>query len=170
MPDSLTPTPAPTRPMWLVIWGALTLAPVVYTALAQVIATPQGRPATFDTMRLAFIGLAVLQFVAGSVLMAKAASPGGPPAPAPPAGAASPTNAREIAAPAAFQTRSIIAMALFESIAIYGWVLFLLGAPRAQILPWSAASIAGLVAIVLPSGLAYWRRWEMAASGTKPIG
>jgi hypothetical protein len=161
-----SPTPTPTRRTWLVVWAALAAAPIVYAVLAQQIQVAS-QSETFPLLRTAFIGLSALGFIAASFLMARAGSVGGWP-PGPPAS----PNTPDLVAPAVFQLRSVIAMALFESIAIYGFVLVFLGGPRLEILPWSAVSFMGLVGIALPNGLAYWRRWEMdaARSGPSAIG
>ena len=160
---SVPKSPVPTRQIWLVVWGALAAAPIAYAVIAQQVEVTTSPSATLPLLRMAFLGVAALGFVAGSFLMSRAGAPGGFP-PAPPA---SPDNP-DLVAPATFQLRSIIAMALFESVAIHGFVLVLLGGPRMLILPWSATSLVGLVGIALPSGLAYWRRWEMAAARTGP--
>jgi hypothetical protein len=111
-------------------------------------------------MRMAFLGLSALAMLGGSFVMSRAASPGGF------TDAAS--SGSDIATPAQFQTRSIVAMALFESISVYGFLLQMMGQGPMQNLPWSAASIAGMLGVVLPGGLSYWRRWELAAGGTQP--
>ena len=59
----------------------------------------------------------------------------------------------------------VIAMGLFESVAIYGWVLTFLGAPPSQVWYWGGASVALQIAIALPTGLGYWREWEREAAG-----
>jgi hypothetical protein len=159
MPDS---PPTTSRQVWLIMWGALTAAPVIYVVLAQVIAAPAEPSASLPLLRTAFVGLAVVAFGAGTFLISRAAGPEGfPPGPTAP-------GAPDLAAPATFQLRSIVAMALIESVAVYGFVLFMLGGSRLQVLPCAAASIAGMVGVVLPAGLAYWRRWELAASGGRP--
>lgn len=161
---SQSPTsPVPTRQVWLVIWGALTTAPIAYAVLAQQIEVTTTPPETFPMLRMVFVGMAVLGFVAGSFLMSRAGSAAGFP-PAPPAS----PNTPDLVAPTAFQLRSVVAMALFESVAIYGFVLVFLGGPPLHILPWSATSFVGLVGIALPNGLAYWRRWELDAARTGP--
>lgn len=157
----------PTRQAWLMIWGSLALAPIAYAFIAQQVQVTTPRSETFPLLRMVFLGMGVLGFVAGSFLMSRAGTAGGFP-PAPPASA----NTPDLAAPATFQLRSIIAMALFESVALYGFVLVFLGGPPLEILPWCATSFVGLVGIALPNGLAYWRRWEMdaARSGPSAIG
>lgn len=157
MPDSPSTT---SRQLWLVIWVALTAAPVGYAVIAQVVPVSAEPSALLPSLRLAFIGLAVVAFGAGTFVMSRATTPGGWPPGAPP-----PAHAPDLAAPAVFQTRSVIAMALFESVAVYGFVLFMLGGPALQVFPSSAASIAGMVGVVLPAGLAYWRRWELVGAG-----
>ena len=161
---SQSPTSAvPSRQVWLTIWGALALAPIAYTIIAQQVAVTTPPSETLPLLRMVFLPVAALGFVAGSFLMSRAGTPGGFP-PAPPASPDTP----DLVAPASFQLRSVIAMALFESVAIYGFVLVFLGAPPLHILPWSATSFVGLVGIALPNGLAYWRRWEMDAARTGP--
>jgi hypothetical protein len=59
-------------------------------------------------------------------------------------------------------------MAFFDSIGVFGYVLLMMGGAPMQNLPWSAASVAGMLGVVLPSGLAYWRRWEDSAGRTTP--
>jgi hypothetical protein len=161
---STSPTPPlPTRQVWLVVWGALAAAPIAYAVIAQQVQVTTPPPGNLPLLRMAFLAVAALGFVAGSLLMSRAGTPGGFP-PAPPASPDTP----DLVAPATFQLRSIIAMALFESVAIYGFVLVMLGGPPLLVLPWSATSLVGLVGIALPNGLAYWRRWEMDAARTGP--
>lgn len=163
MPSSPDSSSTPTRQLWLVIWGVLTVAPIGYAVIAQLIEAPLEPATMWSTLRAVFFGMSALAFVAATFLMSRAADAGGWPP-----GASGPSHTPDLAPPATFQVRSLIAMALFESIAIYGFVLVLLGGPRLHILPWTAASGAGLLAIVLPKGLAYWRRWEMASAGARP--
>ena len=160
------PAPAPTRSVWLVVCGALCAAPILYGVLAPMVA-PDVQPApTLALMRTAFAGAATLGFLLATYLMrrvARAADPG--------QGLFALRPEGELATPAAFQLRSIFAMALFESVAIFGFVLVFLGAPPEQAWVWSAASFAGMVGIALPAGLAYWRELERAGQGgAAPIG
>jgi hypothetical protein len=155
--------PTPSRQLWLIIWGALTLAPIVYVIVGSQMMHQGEPPAMLATMRMAFLGLSALAFLAGSFVMSRAASPGGFPRAQDAASSGS-----DIATPAQFQTRSVIAMAFFESISVYGFVLLTMGGQPLQNLPWSAASVAAMLGIVLPSGLSYWRRWEDSASRATP--
>ncbi len=152
--------PVPSRPLWLVVWGALTAAPVIYSALAPQLARPE--PAEiFPTMRAVLVAVAAACFALGAFVMSRAGRPGGWP-PAPPGTA----SAGDLAAPQVFQLRSIVAMALFECSSVFGFVLVGLGMSALEILPWAAATVVGMLAIVLPNGLAYWRRWEMEGAGS----
>ena len=166
MNTSSMPTVAQSRRLWLIVWGALTLAAVMYSVIAQMLGGAKQAPATFETMRTVFVGLAAAAFAAGTFVMSRAGSPGGWPPGLPPS-----PQSPDLAPAVTFQTRTIIAMALFESIAIYGFILVTMGGPPMQILPWSAATIVGMLGVVLPQGLSYWRRAEDAErSGRSPIG
>jgi hypothetical protein len=141
-------SPAPSRSVWLVVWGALTMAPLFYGFLAPMVAPGVTPSQSLELFRNAFLALGVGAASVGTLVMSKAAS-----------------SAGNLAAPAAFQLKSVIAMALFESVAICGVVLTVLGAPPSQVWYWGGASVALQVAFALPSGLGYWREWERVEAG-----
>ena len=146
-----TPAP-PNRTSWLIIVGALTVAPVMYVVVANLIsagARPVASP-DHDTLRRVFAPLAGLMLVGSRVWLARRAGDDrdartGEAVPLP---------------PAQYQLQSIIAAALAESCAIYGFILFMLGGSIRQLMVFAAGSLITMALVVIPHGLAYWSRRE----------
>ena len=142
----------PNRTSWLILTGALTAAPVMYVVVASLISA-EGRPVAgpdFQTFRVVFSALAVVMLVASRLWLARRAGDGrdtrtGEAVPLP---------------PAQYQLQSLIAAALAESCAIYGFILFMLGGSIRQLMAFAAGSLLTLALVVLPHGLAYWSRRE----------
>ncbi len=65
------------RPLWLILWGALTAAPVIYAVLAQTIAISAQPLEQWPLFRLVFIGLAPLGFAFASFIMTRASGASG---------------------------------------------------------------------------------------------
>ncbi len=66
----------------------------------------------------------------------------------------------DIPAPKQFITHTVIALAFAEACAVFGLLLFFLGASWTDFLLFALPSIAVMVLFVLPKGNAYWSVWE----------
>ncbi|HVF10122.1 MAG TPA: hypothetical protein VNA16_04930 [Abditibacteriaceae bacterium] len=62
--------------------------------------------------------------------------------------------------PGEFQTETIIALALAESCAILGLLLFFLGAPLKAFVPFAAGTLAVDLFYILPRAVRYWSAYE----------
>ena len=134
------------RTTWLIIWTAITTAPLIYALIAST-ALPGVPPSPMlGFLRGVLLAASAVAAALGTLLLSRASRVNG-----------------NLAPPAQFQLRSVTAMALFESIAVFGYVLSFQGAPPSQIWLWSGASLVLMVAVALPKGLGYWSEWEQAA-------
>ena len=138
------------RLTWFLIWGAVTVAPILYPIMARFVAAGVKPSPGLSASRVAFMACAAVAFTLGSFWIRRA------PRAVMGAGILKQSPEGELAPPAVFQLHSIIAMALIESVSVYGCVLVLLGAPPDQSWLWSTVSVAGMVGLVLPVGLSYW--------------
>ena len=159
MSTSLSPSGAPNRQVWLVVWGAFTAAPILYGTLAPMVAPGGETSAQLATIRRAFLIAGLLAFWLAMVLMPRAMR-----AAEPAQGLFAYRPQGELATPHAFQARSLVCMALFESAAVFGFVLTFLGAPPLEVWAWTSATLVGMVAEVLPFGLFYWRVLKLSSA------
>lgn len=154
------------RGIWLVLWAAFTVAPVLYYIVGAMIGETPANPELLRSLRPAFAAFAIVQLAAGAYLLTRA-----PRARSDVQGLGALLGGESLATPEAFQTGFVVATALVESAAILGFVLHFLGAPLFEYLPYGAGSLAVMLAIGLPSGLGYWSEYERTtAGGTGPIG
>jgi hypothetical protein len=148
-----TPTVGQYRMNWFVVLGALSAAPIFYVVMARTIAktiTPSAALApTRSMLHPLFMALAGVQLVVGAVVLLRARAPGDD--------AKGASSAVDLATPAQFQLRSIIGMAMFEAISIYGFLLAFMGNDPTECVVWSAVSLLGMLGVALPVGVAYWR-------------
>lgn len=153
----------PRRESWLVILFAMTAAPVVYYFVAGAVAEGIPDSPVYAMLLPAFGMLAAVELALGAFVLSRAPRAGSGGLPALLAGA-------ELATPQAFQTASVIGMALAEACAILGFVLVFVGGPVYMYVPFGAASVAVMLAVGLPAGLGYWRdRAQADAEGRAPI-
>lgn len=156
------PTPSQYRKNWFIILGALTVVPVAYAVLARMIAPRIPPSPTVTTLRYVFMGVAGVQFLVGAFLLLRARVPAF-------LGAAETTPPAEaLAAPAQFLARSVVGMALFEAVGVYGFLLVFLGNDPGECLVWSAVSLIGMLGVALPMGAAYWRDLAQPSAGPAP--
>ena len=154
----------PRRESWLVLLFAMTAAPVVYYGVAGAVAGGMADSPVYAALLPVFSVLALAELALGAFVLSRAPRAGSGGLPALLAGA-------ELATPQAFQTASVIGMALTEACAILGFVLVLVGGPLYMYVPFGAASVAMMLAVGLPAGLGYWReRAQADAEGRGPIG
>lgn len=154
----------PKREGWLVILFAMTAAPFVYYGIAGAVAASIPDSPVYAALLPIFSVLALAELVLGAFVLSRAPRAGSGGLPALLAGA-------ELATPQAFQTASVIGMALAEACAILGFVLVFVGGPVYMYVPFGAASVAVMLAVGLPAGLGYWRdRAQADADGRGPIG
>lgn len=159
----MTRTSGATRSSWLAMWAAFSAAPVVYLVVAlQIVGSVPASPA-LPMLRLLLALLALPVLGAGIVMMQRA---GRARTDAPLVGLLSPGEA--VAEPRAFQAAFVIATALVESVAIYGFLLIFLGGTVTDYLPFGGAALLVLLAVGLPAGLRYWS--ERAGSAPQPGG
>ena len=141
-------TQTPSRSSWLSLWGALTSALVVYAFIAPLIASGVEPHPSLALIRGVLLSVSVVAAALGLLLLSRA-----------------PRTPEGLAPPASFMLRSIVAMALFESVTLFGFLLTFLGAPPSQVWLWSGASLTLMLAVALPTGLGYWNEWDLTASG-----
>lgn len=151
------------RFIWFVLWGAFTLAPLVYSFVGLSVAGHSPAAPSLPLFQAVFPWLAVLQIVSGSVVMhrAKGANRSG-------VMPAMLLGGDVLSEPADFQTRFIIGAAMIEACAIEGFILLFLGAPLSNYPMFGGAALAVMLTVGLSSGLAYWRAREDADAGMPP--
>lgn len=66
----------------------------------------------------------------------------------------------DVPLPRHFITHTVIALAFAEACAIFGLILFFLGASWTDFLMFALPSVAVMILFVLPKGGAYWKAWE----------
>jgi len=71
--------------------------------------------------------------------------------------------------PPQFKVASLRTVVLVESIALYGLLLSLVSRSMTDLWLLAGVSLATMLVLVLPAGLAYWRRREEATSPASPI-
>lgn len=137
------------RQTWLIIFGALVFSILIYGLLCFLIMqSPQPRntnPASLAQMRPFMIAAAVGALVFSVVWLrvrvdGKIGGEGRPVT----------LSAGE------FQSHSIVALALSEACAIFGLVLFFLGAPITEFAIFAAGTLLVDFAFILPRGLQFW--------------
>jgi hypothetical protein len=144
------PNETPTLRLWMTVWSALILGALAYVWLAPQVMASRGPSAALPGLRPILVAVATLAALIGSWLVSAAAR-----------------HAGDLASPQRFQARSVAGMALIESVAVLGFVATLLGDPPGRLWWWSACSVALLVGVALPAGLAYWREWAMASGSDR---
>ena len=78
--------------------------------------------------------------------------------------AAMPSTGYLLMKAAEFQTVSIVGLALAEACAIFGLLLFFLGAPITEFALFAVATLAVDLLYILPKGITYWAAWEQQQS------
>ena len=148
------------RRMWLIVWVGLTLAPLIYYYAGSMMTPDAIDPAQIARFHARARVFAALQLLLGAFLFTRArrASLG-------PSGFARLLGGEGLATPADFQTRFIIASALVEACAIWGFVLRAMGAPIQDYVPFGGATFGVFLLLGLPTGLSYWRARKMADQG-----
>ena len=68
--------------------------------------------------------------------------------------------------PSAFQSNSIVALAIAESCTIFGLTLFFMGATIKDFLPFAVGTLLVDLFFILPRGLKYWASWERQQNAT----
>ena len=159
----MSPPETGRRQTWLIIWGALTVAPAFYYVVGTLIVGGASPVPQLPMLRVAFWVIALVELVVGGFLMTRA-----PRAREGVQGLAAFFGAEGPATPGAFQLGFIIGATLVEACAILGFVLLFLGAPIGEYLPFGAASVAVMVAVGLPTGLRYWRELDGVATVRPP--
>lgn len=69
-------------------------------------------------------------------------------------------SSRKLQSAGRFLTHTLIALALAEAVAIFGLLLFFLGASLADFLMLAAPSAAVMVIFIIPKGIVYWNVHE----------
>src|SRR5262245_36718988 len=137
----VAPTLGQYRNNWFIIAGALTVVPVIYAVLARVIAPGTPPSPIVATLRPVLMAVAGLQLLLGTFVFLRARAPAF-------IGAADASVADgQLAPPTQFMMRTIVGMAFFEAISIYGFVLMFLGNDPAECMVWSAVSLIGMLGV-----------------------
>jgi len=148
------PIPLPEKARWLVLVTGLTASTPLYAVVAFVLAATEAPHATPPIgVRSAFYGAAV-----ALALLALAVAPrvGADPATNPPFDA--------------FLRRTLMSLAIAETSAILGLVLFFLGRNLGDFLVLAGLALAVILAGVVPRGLRWFRvREEPPAGGAPPL-
>jgi len=157
----MPPTLEARRRVWLILWAAFTVAPVIYYVVANLVASGIAGGAVaapgLATIRLVFAALALVQLGGGAFLMTRAPRMRGDVQ-----GVAGFFGGESLATPEAFQLGFIVATAWIEACAILGFVLVFLGARPLEYVPFGAGSLTVMVAVALPVGRSYWAERERA--------
>lgn len=150
-------TPA-TKRTWFIIFGALVFALFIYALLCYLILqTRRLAPYaanTVATMRpiLGAVGVAVLIGSVAYLSRSMAGKSGG----------------SELMTPRAFQSASIVSLALAEACAIFGLTLFFMGGTIRDYAMFAAGTLFVDFAFILPKAKRYWAAWEEAQK-PKPL-
>ena len=142
----------PEKARWLVLVAGLTASIPFYAVVALVLAQgPAPSAAAPPVLRYAFYGAAF-----GAALLALALAPrvGADAASSPPF--------------AAFLRRTLVSLAVAESAAILGLVLFLLGRNLGDFLVLAGLALAVILLGIVPRGLRWFRLREESADGGAP--
>lgn len=151
-----SPRPTPSRNVWLIIALSLAAAPLFYGFVGSILlagdrpASPAGTGALRALLRAMAVlaplaSLAVTHFALRSPLRA----------------ALEPPHTEPLLAPAVFQQRSVIALALAELTCIAGYLqIQMFGATLAEYAPYGLITLLVIVADIVPVGLGYWRAIE----------
>ncbi len=158
----MSPSEPNRKQIWLILWAAFTVAPVLYYVIGALIGGPAPATSQLPLIRLAATLLATVDVVAGGYLMTRA------PRARLAQGFGAFFGSTEPARPEAFQLAFVIAASLVEACAVIGFVLLFLGAALAEYLPFGAASLGVMLAVGLPSGMRYWSEVERVRSGEPP--
>ncbi|RYX86269.1 hypothetical protein EON83_03330 [bacterium] len=145
-----SPAPAQSnRQVWLIIFGALVCSVLIYGLLCFFLEHSKSprttNPASLAQLRPFIIGLAVIMLIASVAWLrfkvdGKIGGEGRPVTITPPE----------------FQSDSIVALALSEACAIFGLMLFFLGAPLQEFAFFAAGTLLVDFAFILPRGLQFW--------------
>jgi putative Ca2+/H+ antiporter (TMEM165/GDT1 family) len=146
----ITQTVSQYRNSWFAVFAGMALAPFIYAYIARMLPHATTSP-ELPTLRTAFIALAALQLALGAMVLLRARAPAM-------FGVAEAASAvGEQAAPAQFQVRSVLGMAMFEAVSVYGFLLVFLGGDPGDCVYWGAVTLIGMLGVALPVGVAYWR-------------
>ena len=149
-------TQQPDRKQWLVVTLALTVAPILYYIVIQLVGVKEPSP-LLPTLRLVAFPLALVMLVVGTIVVRRS--------PRADISNAAPTPGAALAVPGQFQLRFLIGCAMFEMSCVMGFVLVMLGGSLRDYVPLGAASLAAMLGVALPTGLRYWSERERLGSG-----
>ncbi len=140
-------TPPTNQKTWFIIFFALVASIGTYGLLCFFVTQNPTRPIspTLATMRPFFIALAVAALMAAVAWLRFRVD-----------GQIGGEGRPVTMSPAQFQTGTIIALALSEACAIFGLVLFFLGAPLGEFALFALGSVFVDLAFVLPRGIQFW--------------
>ncbi len=148
----MTPGTMPNRLTWATIVFAFIGSVVMYGVLVYVLQQSGERTASpgLESMRLPVTLLGIACLVAAMVWAQLRLTVHGEYA----------TTTRNLPSPQQFTTYTVIALAFAEACAVFGLLLFFLGASWVDFLMFAVPSVAVMVFFVLPKGNAYWRVQE----------
>ncbi len=154
------PPRSPNRLRWLVVVAALSFSVVLYGVVVLFLSSqPASVPAVAGAAMIRVVLLALgLASLAGALALTPRAPDGALPG-------------RRLA-PDAFFKRSLVALAIAESAAVYGLVAFLVGRRVVDFGVLAAGALALMLLHVLPQGLRYWADGDgpQAGAGPGPLG
>ncbi len=156
---------SPEKRTWLIIFGALVASIFIYGLLCVILTQARTmRPVKppEPTLSLVLHALALVALLASIVWMHVKTS-----------GKIGGTSVygetqSNLMEPSAFQTNSIVALAVAESCTIFGLTLFFTGATIKDFVPFALGTLLVDLSFILPRGLKYWANWEQEqkAKGT----
>lgn len=143
---------SPNRLTWATIVFAFIGSVVMYGVLIYMLQQSGERTGSpsLDSWRLPATLLAIASLIASMVWTQLRLSHHGEQA----------TAGRNLPSPQQFTTHTVIALAFAEACAVFGLLLFFLGASWVDFLMFAVPSIAVMVFFVLPRGNAYWEAQE----------
>lgn len=159
----MAPTDPRIKGTWFVIWAAFTVAPVVYYFVGAAVAGGVVAAPAFPMFLALLSAFAIVTLAAGAILVTRA-----PRARDEATGLGMYFGGRDLAPPARFQVAFVLGAALIEACSVYGFVLLFLGAPLGVYAWFGAGTLAVMLGIALPVGLAYFRAREQGDTGGPP--
>lgn len=143
-----------TRTTWFVLFAAMTWSVLVYGLLVYLLGQSRNRPplagTTHSVMR------PVLYLLAGVNLLLAVVLPGFIVKKNTQTDSSAPIGSEPVPEPSVFQTASIVSLALSESCAIFGLLLYFMGEPAREFWSFAVLTLLFNVIYILPRGVRYW--------------
>lgn len=143
-----------TRTTWFFIFGAMTFSILIYGLLVYLLGQSGNRPSLAGTTHSVL--RPVLYLLAGVNLLLAVVLPGFIVKKNTRTDSSAPIGSEPVPEPSVFQTASIVSLALSESCAIFGLLLYFMGEPAKEFWSFAVLTLLFNVTYILPRGVRYW--------------